>query len=385
MVKRVDVVVIGLGGLGSSVLWHLSQAGVRVLGIDQFDPPHDMGSSHGETRITRLAVGEGEAFLPLVARSHQLWREIECLTGVSLFTQCGALLIDSKSDSWTKHGAANFFDKTVSYAQQSGIPFQLMEKAEVSIKFPCFNLERTDRAYFEPGAGFLRPEVAIEAQLELARLNGAEVMTGTKVKEILPISGDRVKIIFESGSVEAGQVVVAAGAWVKDFLPERFRTPFSICRQVLHWLPIERGAYNLGNTPVYMWGFGGHMEDFVYGFPSLDGRCVKMASESFVPIEHPDLIDRTVSRKEQIDFFEEKVGDRFLHLKRNGIESKVCLYTVTPDANFIVGHLPGYKNIYIASACSGHGFKHSAGLGEAIAVDILGLDIKVSLEAFRFF
>lgn len=384
MLKRVDVVVIGLGGLGSSVLWHLSQTGVRLLGIDQFDPPHDMGSSHGETRITRLGVGEGEAFLPLVARSHQLWREIECLTGVSLFTQCGALLIDSKSDSWAKHGAPNFFDKTVSYAQKSAIPFHLMDRAEVCNKFPYFNLKIKDKAYFEPGAGFLRPELAIKAQLGLAKKNGAEVMTRVKVKEILPISGDGVKIIFESGSVEAGQVVVAAGPWVKDFLPELFRSPISICRQVLHWLPIERGAYNVGNTPVYMWGFGKHEEDFVYGFPSLDGRCVKMASESFVPIEHPDLIDRSVSQREQNDFFEEKVGDRFLFLRRKGIESKVCLYTVTQDANFMVGHLPGFKNIYFASACSGHGFKHTAGLGEAIAADVLGLEKRVSLEAFRF-
>ena len=384
MAKRADVVVIGLGGLGSSVLWHLSKAGIRVLGIDQFVPPHDRGSSHGETRITRLAVGEGEAFLPLVARSHQLWREIEHLRRLSLFTQCGALLIDSELESWTKHGAANFFDKTVTYAQQSRVPFQLMDQAEVSNKFPCFNLERTDRAYFEPGAGFLRPELAIEAQLDLARLNGAEVMTGTNVKEISPISGDGVKIVFESGSVEAGQVVVAAGAWVKDFLPERFRSPISICRQVLHWIPIKRGTYNLNNTPVFMWGFGVQVEDFVYGFPSLDGRCVKMASESFVPIEHPDLLDRSVSKREQSDFFEEKVVDRFLFLRRNGIVSKVCLYTVTQDANFMVGHLPGFNNIYVASACSGHGFKHTAGLGEAIAADVLGLEKQISLEAFRF-
>lgn len=384
MVKRFDVVVIGLGGLGSSVLWQLSQAGIRVLGIDQFDPPHEMGSSHGETRITRLAVGEGEAFLPLVARSHQIWQEIERLTGLSLFTPCGALLFESGLEPWAKHGAANFFDKTVSYAQQSGIPFKLMDYAEVNSRYPYFNLKGTDRAYFEPGAGFLRPELAIKAQLQLARQNGAEIVARTKVREIIPISGGGVKIVHDFGSVETDQAVVSAGAWVKDFLPPAYKSHFSICRQLLHWIPIKQGTYRLGKTPVYMWGYGKQAEDFVYGFPSLDGHCVKMASESFVPSEHPNAIDRSISRKEQDDFFEEKVGDRFLFLKRDGMVSKVCLYTVTSNANFIVGHLPGFKNIYVASACSGHGFKHTPGLAEAIAAEIVGKEQQISLNPFRF-
>lgn len=384
MGKRVDVMVIGLGGLGSAVLWHLSRAGIKVLGIDQYDPPHEMGSSHGETRITRLAVGEGEAFLPFVARSHELWPEVERLTGVSLFTPCGALLFESGLDRWAKHGAANFFDNTVTLAQKSGIPFKVMDFMEVNQQFPAFNLKKSDRAYFEPGAGFLRPELAIQGQLGLAKENGAEIITRAKVREIMPISGGRVKIVHDLGSVEAGQVILSAGPWVKDFLPTSFKLRFSICRQVLHWVPIEKGAFAMNKTPVYMWGFGSRPEDFVYGFPSLDGGCVKMASESFVPSEHPDLIDRTVSLKEQDDFFEEKVGDRFFFLKREGMVSKVCLYTVTSDANFNVGHLPGFKEIYVASACSGHGFKHTTGLGEAIAAEILGKEHLISLKPFRF-
>jgi sarcosine oxidase len=384
MVNRFDVVVIGLGGLGSAVLWHLSKAGLSVLGIDQFDPPHELGSSHGETRITRLAVGEGEAFLPLVSRSHELWPEIERLTGLSLFNPCGAVLFDSGLESWAKHGSANFFDRTVSFAQRFGIPFELLDDIGVKEKYPYFNLRKTDRAYLEPGAGFLRPELAIKAQLQLAQQNGADIITQTKVREIIPISGGGVKIVHEYGTVEAGRVVVSAGAWVKDFLPPTYKSHFSICRQVLHWVPIERGTYRMGQTPVYMWGYGKQAEDFVYGFPSLDGYCVKMASESFVPEEHPDLVNRSVSRREQDDFFEEKVGDRFRFLKREGMVSKVCLYTVTPDANFKVGPLPGCKDIYVASACSGHGFKHTAGLGEAIAREILGEEVLVRLDVFGF-
>ncbi|RZS95493.1 N-methyl-L-tryptophan oxidase [Cecembia calidifontis] len=379
-----DIAVIGLGALGASALWQLSKSGKRILGIDQFAPPHTMGSSHGETRITRLAVGEGMDFIPIVMRSHEIWREIKVLTGREVMTTSGGLLFDSGGKSWSKHGSEGFFKRTVHFAEQAGIPHEVFDASELKRRFSEFNLEENGMVYYEPSAGFLRPELAISTQLELAEQNGAIIKTHTKVLGIAPIPGGGVWIKTNQGEFEAGKAVLSAGAWVKDFLPPMEKSHFKICRQILHWLPVKNQAFTLGKTPVYMWGFGPAAEDFIYGFPSLDGVSVKMASESFVERHHPDTLSREVTQEEQVAFLEEKIAGRFNHLEKRVLQSKVCIYTVTPDSYFVVDELPDFPEVLVASACSGHGFKHSAGLGEAIAAKTLDQATQFDLSPFAW-
>ncbi len=378
-----DLAVIGLGAIGSSTLYHLSKSGLKILGIDQFSPPHEMGSSHGESRITRLAVGEGPAFVPFVKRSHQLWDEIHQLTGEKIMTTTGGLLLDTVEKGWSKHGAEGFFDRTVRLAQEANITHEILLGDRVRDTFPQFNTGPNVRGYFEPDAGFLRPELAIKVQLHLAESNKAIIKTHTQVQRIAPLSGGGVLIQTNQGVFEATKVVISAGAWIKDFIPAYAHGQFKICRQVLHWLPLKDKAVR-DSKAVFMWGYGSQAEDFLYGFPSLDGKTIKVASESFVESQHADTLDRNVTKVEQETFLEEKVADKLNHVDRAVLKSKVCLYTVTPDANFVVDHMPDFEEVLVASTCSGHGFKHSAGIGEAIAEKMLNKKPTLSLDAFKW-
>ncbi|EOZ96006.1 Sarcosine oxidase [Indibacter alkaliphilus LW1] len=383
MSKTYDIAVIGLGALGSSALWQLSKSGKSILGLDQFSPPHDMGSSHGESRITRLAVGEGMDFVPVVKRSHEIWRELESLTGKKIMHTTGGLLFDSGLESWSKHGSEGFFDRTLRFAQQGNTPHEILNSEEVKRRFGAFDLESTGRAYFEPSAGYILPELAIKSQLQLAEKNSAVIKTHTKVQGIQP-SVEGVAIHTNHGIFEVGKVLLSAGSWIKDFLPPFHKSQFKICRQVLHWMPVKQGNFELDKTPVYMWGFGSGSEDFIYGFPSLDGKTVKMASESFHESNHPDTVNRQVSLEEQELFLEGKVADRFIGVDKKIVKSKVCIYTVTSDSNFVVDELPDFPEVLVASACSGHGFKHSAGLGEAIAQKLLNQKSEIDLSPFQW-
>jgi sarcosine oxidase len=379
-----DIAVVGLGALGASTLWQLSKSGKKILGIDQFSPPHSMGSSHGETRITRLAVGEGLDFVPIVRRSHEIWMEIEGITGNKIMHTTGGLLFDSGGKTWSKHGSEGFFQRTVQFAQKSNIPHEVFDARELKKRFSEFNLEETGTVYFEPSAGFLIPELAISTQLQLAGQNNAIIKTHTKVYGLRPISGGGVSIETNQGIFEAGRVVVSAGPWIKDFLPDFAKTKFKICRQILHWIPIEDNHFQKNKTPVFMWGFGEGAEDFIYGFPSLDGKSIKVASESFIERNHPDTVNREVGKLEQVDFLKTKINGRLNYIDKKVLVSKVCLYTVTNDSYFIVDEMPDFPEVLIASACSGHGFKHSAGLGEAISDTMVGKDPRIDLEAFKW-
>lgn len=368
---KYDVVVIGLGAVGSATLFQLSKSGKRILGIDRFEPPHTLGSSHGESRITRLAVGEGEDYVALAKRSHQIWREIEAETGVQIMTTTSGILMDSGAQPWAKHGSEGFWDRTVFFAKRQDIAHEILDSDQLKSRFSAFQLESSGSAYLEFEAGFLRPELAIQTQLDLARIKGAELKFNSPVEEITNFN-ESILVRTKTQEILAHRVLLSAGGWIKDFLPQVEKPRFKICRQVLHWLEIEPGRINWTKFPVWMWGFGPNPEDFIYGFPSLDGKTVKMASESFIDADHPDRLDRTVTIEEQEIFWEKKVAGKVIGLKREFVKSVVCFYTVTEDARFVSESLPGIENVLLVSACSGHGFKHSAALGERLAKSLIG-------------
>lgn len=377
--RSFDVVIIGLGAVGSSTLYQLSKSGISLLGIDRFNPPHSLGSSHGETRITRLAVGESASYVPIVKRSHEIWREIEALSGNEIFTSCGGVLLDSGKTPWSKHGSTGFLKNTVRIAQEYGIDYQLLQSKEIREKFPLFQIENEDSGYFEPAAGYLRPEVAIQAQLKLAEKNGATVLLNNPVLSIRKTKENKVQVNLGNEQILADLVINCSGGWIKDFLPNEIGRKLKICRQVLHWMEIDSKDWE--NHPVFMWGIGAGPEDFIYGFPSIDGKSVKMATESFVELDHPDQVVREVSLSEQKKFWNEKVKGRILGVKPNFLKSEVCFYTVTEDAKFILQKNPNNEKEWMVSACSGHGFKHSAGLGEYLADLVLGKPTRFKLNA----
>ena len=175
MVRSADILVVGLGAVGSAALYQAAKLGARSIGVDRFHPPHDRGSSHGETRITRQAIGEGREYVPLVLRSNQIWEELEAASGGSLLTRNGALILQSPHIVGDHHGSTSFLNDTIAAAKAHNIAHEILSTSEIEERFPQFRLEQEDVGYFEAGAGFLRPEACVEAQLGLASQLGAEV------------------------------------------------------------------------------------------------------------------------------------------------------------------------------------------------------------------
>lgn len=362
-----DVVVVGLGAFGSATLYQLARQGVRAIGIDRFVPPHTMGSTHGETRITRLAVGEGDAYAPLVRRSHALWREIEAEGNSELFQQTGGLIMAPRDSTARHHGRENFVRRTIGVAERTGIAHEVLEAAEIAARYPPLQLRGDELGYFEPEAGMLSPERCVETQLRLATRLGAVVRTGERVLAIDQQSAT-VRVTTGQRVVEAARCVVTAGPWLGGLLPA-FQPLAKVYRQVLHWfVPLDPAAFVVGRFPVFIWMHGEGEEDYFYGFPiAKDGLDLKVATETYAREDDPDLVNRAVSPDEAASMYVRHVEGRLRDMTARATRSASCLYTVTPDAGFLVDALPGQDRVLAVSACSGHGFKHSAAMGEAIA------------------
>jgi sarcosine oxidase len=385
MPKVFDVAVLGLGAMGSASAFQLAKRGKRVLGIDQFSPPHSFGSSHGATRITRQAIGEGEQYVPLVLRSYELWPEIEAAAGKSLLSITGGLIMASERSDESRHGTNKFLDQTIRSALKFGIDHYLLDTDEIRARFPQFNLVGDERGYYEPMMGFLRPELCIESQLGLAGNLGAEIHRNERVLELSP-TPNGVRVRTSAGEYSVDQVVVCAGSWVASLLPE-FASCFKIQRQVLFWFGLKGSIDEFlpGKLPVFIWEFGQHHDDFMYGFPAIDGVAggVKVASEQHVIETTADTVERIVTQHEVDEMYRKYVSDRLPGLSSTCVNAVACIYTTLPDSGFIIDFHPRYSNVVVVSPCSGHGFKHSAAIGEAVAELIVRGKSTLDLSAFR--
>jgi sarcosine oxidase len=380
VVTRCDVVVVGLGAVGSATTYQLAKAGASVVGIDRFSPPHDLGSSHGETRITRLAVGEGAEYVPLVRRSHELWAEVEAATDERLLVSCGGLIIGSPS-STGQHGVEDFTQTTIALARSNGIDHEVLSARDVRRRFGVF--EVTDEvAYYEPTAGYLRAEACVSAQLGLAERLGASLRrceTVVAFKE--RASGVRIETDLER--YEAGSVVLAGGPWMPELVAE-LAPLLSVHRQVQFWFAIDADHERFASLPVFIWLHGTDDGAYVYGFPSIDGPLggVKVATETFATATTPQAVDRELRGGEAADMYAAHLKGRFRGLSSSCVRHSTCLYTVAPDFRFVLDVLPGHGHVVVASPCSGHGFKHSAAVGECLAALALARTAPLDLSRF---
>lgn len=374
-----EVIVVGLGAMGAATLLALARRGVRAVGIDRHHPPHDRGSSHGETRITRLAVGEGAAYAPLVARSHELWRALEAETGEQLLLQCGGLVMGRRGVATGHHGKPAFVERTIEVARQFGISHEVLDADGVAARFPQMRLHGDEIASFEPSAGLVFPERCIAAQLAVAARLGAETRLGTNVVSVSR-DGAGVRVVTDQGVLHAGRVVLAAGAW-NPALAAPLAPVARIHRQVLHWFTAADPAeYAPGRFPIFIWMYGPQDGDYFYGFPCLPGQsAIKVATERYEATVATESAWRDVDAAESGAFHARHVGPRLAGITDRCERAVGCLYTVTPDSGFVIDDLPDLPGALLVSACSGHGFKHSAGLGEAVATRIMGGG---GLEAF---
>jgi sarcosine oxidase len=352
---RVDTVVIGLGVMGGAALRSLAARGVRVLGIEQFAPGHDRGSSHGATRIIRLSYFEHPSYVRLLREAYPLWHELEAEAGRKLLHITGIAEI-GKPDSELVRG-------TLAAAREHALPHEVLDAGELMRRYPAFSVPSEFVAVVQPDGGFIESEPTVTAQLALARAAGAEIRTNTTVRAIEPRS-DEVRIVIDDGWIDAARVVVAAGARISKLLPD-LPVPLRATRQVLAWFePQQPEVFDPARCPVFLieGPHGTH-----YGFPMQAGAGVKVAKHHhFDEAVDPDDYDRNVSSSDEAAI-RAAVADYLPAANGKLNAATTCLYTMTPDGDFIIDQLPGEPRVIIASPCSGHGFKFAPLVGDIVA------------------
>ena len=366
-----DVVIIGAGAMGSAAAYHLSKTGKKILVLDQYAPPHNLGSSHGESRIIREAYFESPMYVPLVQQAYKLWDALEKESGKKLFLKTGGLMLGKKERRVFQGAAAS--------ARQYNVPYEYLDSTAIKKLFPVFKPSEDTVALFEQNAGILFPEECISTQLQLAKRNGVSFHFNETVERIQSKDGG-VEIITAKAQYQANKVIVSAGAWMDELFPE-LHLPLSVKRQVLFWFKCTgRNAKGFlpGHCPVYIWE---HEENKIfYGFPDL-GDGLKIAVHHGGRLTTANTIDRDVSHEEINEVTD--LMNRFFDVEATFDRSAVCMYTNTPDENFIIDYHPSNRNIILVSACSGHGFKFSTAIGKILCDMIIEKPLSFDISVFN--
>ncbi len=356
-----DAIVLGLGAMGSAAAAHLAGRGLRTLGVERYGPAHDRGSSHGESRMIRKAYFEHPAYVPLLQRAYELWRDLEQETGLDLLTVTGGLLVGSEQSATVAGGRAS--------AERWDLPHRMLSRQELRAEFPTFVPPEWAVGLWEPEAGFVRPESAVGAHLRVAEARGAELRFGEEVLGwAVGEGGDGVEVRTSSGTVRAERLVACPGAWAPEVLTS-LGLPLWVERQVLYWFeptgPVD--PFLLGRHPVWIYETA-DPEVQLYGFPALErSGGAKVAFFHGGAACTPWTIERQVGGEEAAavsDALRELLpalsGGRLLR-------AVTCMYTNAPDRHFVIGALPGVPEVLVACGFSGHGFKFATVVGELLA------------------
>lgn len=350
-----DVIVLGVGGVGSAALLHLARRGARAVGIDRFAPPHDRGSSHGQTRIIRQAYFEHPDYVPLLKRSYELWRELEERTGRRLYHRTGLLEVGPPQGV--------VLPGVLESARMHGLDVETLTADEAQRRFPALTIPDGCEAVFERDAGYLRVEDCVSAHVEEARRLGAEVRGGEAVQAWRVAGGD-VIVDTDRGRYSAPRLVLTAGAWAGPLLAG-VGPPLSVVRKHLHWFANRDPRLREENgCPAF---FYETPQGYYYGFPQIDESGLKAAEHSGgEETADPLHVDRSLDPAELARV------QNFLAAHLPGVSGRqtahtVCMYTMTPDAHFLVGHHPRWPQVSVVAGLSGHGFKFAAVLGEILA------------------
>lgn len=366
MVRSFGVFVVGLGAMGSATLYALSRLGVKAAGADRYHPPHNMGSSHGQSRIIRQAYFEDPRYVPWVLRAYDLWRQLEADTGASVLTTTGGLMLGATGST--------VLEGSLESARHWNLAHEALSAGEIRRRFPPFHPRRGESGLFEPEAGVLRPEAAIRTFLKAARKLGAIVYPDTPV---LSVKRTRrgFEVLTDKEAFHSDAVVLASGPWMKTFLPD---WPLAVERQVMHWYALPEKGYGPGVFPLFIAERDGR---YVYGLPDM-GDGVKVALHHGGELTDPSAVDRTV-RPDDIAAVGAAVRELLPEFAdRAPVRSEVCLYTDTPDGHFVIGEHPERPGVFLAAGFSGHGFKFAPAVGEALAGLTQGQSPPVDLSLF---
>ncbi len=360
MKAHFDTIVLGLGGMGSAAAYHLARRGQCVLGLEQYTPAHNRGSSHGQSRIIRQAYFEDPAYVPLVLRAYELWRQLERDSRRDLLRITGALMMGSPESAIITGSRRS--------AQEHNLPHEMLDASEIRRRFPQFRPSPETVALYEQEAGILHPEATVAVHLDLAARHGAVLHFEEPVARWeITASGEAVRVTTGQGTYEVGRLVITSGPWAPVALAD-LRLPLVVERQVQFWFAPAAGVgpFLPGRFPIYIWDAGDAPS--AYGFPAIEGASggVKVAVHHGGAICTPETIDREVHPHE-IDRMRAFLRQRIPDLDGPCIKAATCMYTNTPDEHFVVGQHPAHPRVAIAAGFSGHGYKFASVMGEILA------------------
>jgi sarcosine oxidase len=349
-----DAIVVGLGGFGSAALYHLALRGARVLGLESFHAAHAWGSSHGQTRIIRKAYFEHPNYVPLLHAAYALWRALEQETGRTLLVQAG-LVLSGRPESESIAG-------TLRSAREHNLAVELLSPADARRRFDGFVFPDDFQTIFEQQAGFLEVESCVQSHLDRARALGASMGFGEPVVSWRAVAGG-VEVVTSQNCYQAGRLVVTAGPWASQILAELLAAQLQVVRKPVFWFPAGRNLSLSAGTPTFFFetAFGQF-----YGFPRIDGNCLKVAEHTRGDVADPGSVDRALHPEDLA------AVARFLRVHLPGVRPipaahSVCLYTKTPDQHFLIDWHPRHRQVVFGAGFSGHGFKFTTVLGQALA------------------
>jgi monomeric sarcosine oxidase len=360
-----DAIVLGTGGVGSAALFHLARRGVRALGLDRFPPGHDRGSSHGATRIIRQAYFEHPDYVPLLLRAYELWAELAERQRRRLYHEVGLLQIGPPNGEVVPGVLAS--------AEQHHLPIEELTARQISARWPGFRAAEGHRGAFERRAGYLEVEACVLAHLEEALALGAELLTDRTVRG-WRAAGSGVVVETDRESFSAGSLVIAAGAWAGQFLGE-LGVRLEVRRKPLFWFEAMETAYDAARgCPCFLFETPAGV---FYGMPQIDALGVKVAEHTGgAVVTDPLAVTRGLEPAERRRV-EEFISASLPQVSHRMTQHSVCMYTMSPDAHFLVDRHPAHPQVCFAAGLSGHGFKFTGVLGEALAD--LAIDGRTSL------
>jgi sarcosine oxidase len=355
MAQRYDAIVLGLGGMGTATAFALARRGCRVLGLEQFAVGHDRGSSHGQTRVIRMAYYEHSDYVPLLRRAYDLWYELEQRTGRHLFTECGVLNIGPPT--------GEVVPGVLRASAEHGLPVERISATDLQRRFPVFRFGEAYEGVLEPRAGFLYVEECVHAHAQAARELGADLREQEAAVSWEAV-GSGVSVRTTLGHYVADHLVITAGPWAGPLLGQ-LGLPLRVLRKTVFWVGTEDDRlFARHRFPIYL---AETAAGFYYGFPVIDGRGKKLARhDGGAEVADPALVDRVVSAPDEADC-RAFLRDHLPQASGPVRQAAVCLYTVTPDHHFILDLHPEHPQVVIAGGFSGHGFKFAPVVGELMA------------------
>jgi sarcosine oxidase len=350
-----DVIVLGVGGIGSATLSELARRGLRVLGLDQFAPGHGHGSSHGETRLIRQAYWELPSYVPLLKRAYSLWEELEQRCGKKLYHEVGVLQVGSSS--------GQVLPGTLASARLHGLEVEEISARDLPARFPGFQCLDSMAAVFERRAGYLRVEDCVHAYANEAQQAGAALLIGEVVQSWTATAGS-VEVRTDRDTYHAKHLIITAGSWASQFLGD-LGIPLVVTRKPLYWFETARPEYQADHGApgfIYETPHGNF-----YGFPSIDQFGLKVAEHTGGEVVTEPLSVRRTEDSAETVRVEDFLGRYLPGVTQTQTRFAVCLYTLSPDRNFLVDRHPEHPNVAFAAGLSGHGFKFASILGEILS------------------